>query len=85
VDIAQGFVAAESAAFFTQAAIGSGVVAVSIAASPIAVIGGLTGAMAFAVLAGNEAARSAIAFEEAFAFFAGNLTPSTDDPACGCK
>jgi RHS repeat-associated protein len=69
IDLVQGIVGAESAAYLTIGAIGLGLSAVTIAATPVAVVGGLVGAGGLAAIAGNEAARSAANFQEAFDYF----------------
>jgi len=84
VDVAQGVTAAQSAAFFTQVAIGAGVAAVTVATTPVAVGIGLTTAGVAAVFGGNEIARSAASFQEAFDFFAGEIAPPVNPAQCGC-
>jgi len=73
VDLVQGIVGAESAAYLTIGAIGVGLSAVTIAATPVAVVGGLIGAGTLAVMAGNEAARSAANLQEAIDYLASQI------------
>jgi len=76
LDLTQGVVAGSSAALFTATAVGTGLAAVTIAATPVAVVVGLTTAAGLAVVAGIEAARSAANIQQALDFFGGHTAPS---------